>query len=448
MGLSVRSRLRPEEEPGAVLVIVAISLIAILGMLVLVLDVGGLLLKRRAMVNGADAAALAAAQSCAFLPGAQYANGPVGDPQQQADALATTNASNAVGGIDTSRSVRCQTGDPGHVTVVYSATQSLFFAGVFGAGSTSNVGGTATAAWAPLASGQAIPVMLDSGNLQGPCKVPDGVAIGDTCAFWFNNGNSALGNSSWGYLNLDKWNVPATSSCPNSGSANRRQYIQGGYPTALPLNGSPPGTSPTYVCVDGGHSAANWSDIAGEAGKVKLFPVNDCNGQVDKSGAPVACGDPSTPDKYDIIGFTHLLIKNVYKGDDPAAVGTFGASGNCQLSKQSLVVNKTYSLPNILSGQANTSGCPTASPPISSIASIKVSYGKTTVTCPSAGLCAYNSATGQITWLGAAQSNVTISFDWAFANTAGKCGTRPPDPNAICLVTEWRGFTQRLRRKM
>ena len=42
-----------------------LALIAIMGMLVLTIDVGGLLLKRRAMVNASDAAALAAAQSCA-----------------------------------------------------------------------------------------------------------------------------------------------------------------------------------------------------------------------------------------------------------------------------------------------------------------------------------------------------------------------------------------------
>ena len=51
------------DESGVTLVIVALCLIALFGMLVLVVDVGGLLLNRREMVNASDAAALAAAKS-------------------------------------------------------------------------------------------------------------------------------------------------------------------------------------------------------------------------------------------------------------------------------------------------------------------------------------------------------------------------------------------------
>ena len=61
--------------------IVALSLIAIFSMLVLTVDVGGLLLARRAMVNASDAAALAAAQSCASAEDTL-------DPEAQADAYA------------------------------------------------------------------------------------------------------------------------------------------------------------------------------------------------------------------------------------------------------------------------------------------------------------------------------------------------------------------------
>ena len=52
---------RVQDEGGAIVVITALSLVAIFGMLVLTVDVGGLLLRRRSMVNGADAAALARA---------------------------------------------------------------------------------------------------------------------------------------------------------------------------------------------------------------------------------------------------------------------------------------------------------------------------------------------------------------------------------------------------
>jgi Flp pilus assembly protein TadG len=57
------ARLR-KDEGGAVLVIVALSLIALFAMAVISIDVGGVYAARRSMVNAADAAALAAAQTC------------------------------------------------------------------------------------------------------------------------------------------------------------------------------------------------------------------------------------------------------------------------------------------------------------------------------------------------------------------------------------------------
>ena len=49
----------------------------------------------------------------------------------------------------------------------------------------------ATAAWGPAAGAFAAPNVLDSGYLQGVCNVSDGVEIGETCAFWYNNGDAA-----------------------------------------------------------------------------------------------------------------------------------------------------------------------------------------------------------------------------------------------------------------
>src|SRR6187549_3514500 len=54
------------DESGAVMMIVAISMIVLLGMLVLTVDVGRGIAVKREMVAGADAAALAAAQQCAM----------------------------------------------------------------------------------------------------------------------------------------------------------------------------------------------------------------------------------------------------------------------------------------------------------------------------------------------------------------------------------------------
>src|SRR6266542_385487 len=92
MKMYVRARLDPEDERGATLVIVVLSIVAILGMVVLTVDVGGLLLRRRSLVNGADAAALAAGQTC-LNPADNR------DPAAVANTYANTNASglNATG---------------------------------------------------------------------------------------------------------------------------------------------------------------------------------------------------------------------------------------------------------------------------------------------------------------------------------------------------------------
>src|SRR5436309_8498265 len=131
------------EEEGVTLIIVALSLIAIFGMIVLVVDVGGLLLKRRELVNGSDAAALAAAQTCSVPTTIDPT-----DPEVQADTAATANVdglqptgTNIIAGASTCRHAR------GYVTVQYQQQQKLFFAPVLGANSTNGVTTQATAAW-------------------------------------------------------------------------------------------------------------------------------------------------------------------------------------------------------------------------------------------------------------------------------------------------------------
>jgi len=56
------------DQSGVTMVIVALCLIALMGMIVRVVDGGGLLWNRRAMVNASDAAALSDAQSCVLPP--------------------------------------------------------------------------------------------------------------------------------------------------------------------------------------------------------------------------------------------------------------------------------------------------------------------------------------------------------------------------------------------
>src|SRR5918994_2912301 len=116
--MSRTSRRTEDGERGATAVIVVISLFALLGLVVLTVDVGQLLFKRRAMVNASDAAALAAAQSCAGLSDSD-------DPYALANVFATENVSIASGGIIDIEG--CDGPAFGHVTVEYEMDQDLFF---------------------------------------------------------------------------------------------------------------------------------------------------------------------------------------------------------------------------------------------------------------------------------------------------------------------------------
>ena len=85
------------DERGAVAVIVAVSLTALLGMGALVLDVGALFLERRELQNGADAAALAIAESCALgLPACT--NGA--SVKTAAESYANANADDGMTKVD------------------------------------------------------------------------------------------------------------------------------------------------------------------------------------------------------------------------------------------------------------------------------------------------------------------------------------------------------------
>jgi Flp pilus assembly protein TadG len=446
MRMTLRRRVDASSDDGVTLVIVAICLVAIFAMVALTVDVGGLLVRRRAMVAASDAASLAAAQSC--FRGQALA----GDPETKADELAHANVDaiqSSSGGIVTAETAGCNGSSKGHVTVQYLTNYPLFFASVLGLAKSGTVTTKATAAWGPLAGGYAIPIVLQSGQLQGVCKVPDGAKIGDLCAFWYDN-NDTLGDANWGFMNLDLWNVAPSQNCFNAGSSSRSGWIAGGYPDLRNLNGTPPGTSPTYVCNDTGHSSADWSDLNGEVGKVKIFPVNDCAGQLDTSGSVAPC--PATPDKYDIIGFTSLLIKNVYKGDDPAAIGSAGLSGSgCTKSAMKIAAGQSVSLNTILSGGTNVSGsCPSSAPDNIPFAGVHVyrdlkKGGTEYVKCAPGFTTGcdyvYDESTHTISWIKASSTNKKVVFDWSFNGTAGACGVHQSDPNAICLVTEWRGFT-------
>ena len=247
------ARLR-DEEHGAVLAMVAISLIVLIGMAVLTFDLGhGVALKRN-MVNAADAAALAAARESGLAHGDASAT-------KAADQLIAANNASAsrVGPLKYSPSPAVCSGagnpDPdGHntVTVNVKVPQEYFFAQIFGFKG-GQVVASATAEWTMELSGPA-PLKLEALNVEGCLKG----GTGSSCYVGYNNVGSQ-----YGWLNFPEgWPVQGQpnppTSCPSTGGANDlKNYIgqMGGMGTSS-------GFSPTlwnvpvWVCAKPGANAS------------------------------------------------------------------------------------------------------------------------------------------------------------------------------------------------
>ncbi|HEX6844772.1 MAG TPA: pilus assembly protein TadG-related protein [Actinomycetota bacterium] len=298
---------RDDREDGAVLVIVVLSLVALIGMLVLVVDVGSVLFARRQLVNGADAAALAAAQSCAKTNDVEI-------PEAQADAFATANMTDvdaAITNIVASETVNCDTGLPGRVTVDYASEQGLFFGPALGVGETATVRTTATAHWGGVGTADSvIPLVIYSGYFQGEtCNVPD-VPEGTTCYIWEDNDLS--GDGDFGFLDVGAgWDVSPDDSCPNSdGDDQLEWWIDGTDPVAtLDLNYP----NATWVCTrSGNHSEPKvWQSLRDLIGQTRVFPVV---GVSPGDGQPAKTGNPKP--KYNVIGFARMTIEEVLTVQD------------------------------------------------------------------------------------------------------------------------------------
>jgi Flp pilus assembly protein TadG len=297
------------EEQGAVLAIVAISLICLIGMLVLTFDLGrGVALKRN-MVNGADAAALAAARECGL------AHGDVAAKQAATELLADNNGAATVTGFQINPGpAQCDgvpSPDPDHnptVTVTVRVPQQYFFAPIFGINN-GTVVASATAEWTTGLTNPA-PVKIDQLKVEQCVDEgepnPEGMV---DCWFTFAKGPGPL-NSDWGWLNLPEgWPVkgqdpnPMKCSSQAGGAKDLGDYIggmggMGAGGAALPplWDETGGGNPPTWVCSATGHKASNVEDIQQwvddvqalmnqvppklQSEPVVLFPIVACNGAV------------------------------------------------------------------------------------------------------------------------------------------------------------------------
>ena len=315
-------------------IMVALMLVVMMAAVALAVDAGGLYLRRRELVNGADAAALSAARTCARGTG----NDPrFATPEEAADYQAQGNAPilpQEVAGPNITSIVGCGQ-QYGHVSVQYTSQQALYFAPALGFDHQSPVTTAATASWG-LGSNNPVPMVLSDLFKPGACSMPPNgkPSIGAVCAFWYDN--DSLGGGNFTFLSLDAhgWDVTPTSSCNQAGGTNQlTDWITGADPASVTLNW----TDPTYVCSDGGIKGVGnnpnsllWSSVLGIKGQTRDFPIN-----WEGPGAPVAGAVPQGSifktngdlDKYDIIGFAAMTILDVVTPNQAQ-----GSTGTCALT--------------------------------------------------------------------------------------------------------------------
>lgn len=346
----------------------------------------------------------------------------------------------------------------------------------------------ATPAWAsphlgvPGDRARPVPMVLQASQMQSACDVPQ-IDRGTMCAFWYDNGNAAIGDLNWGFANLDGWDMSRTATCGSAGGSSAR----GGYI----LNNSGPLTlasaAPTYVCSSTGHATDNWQDLADRMdglgcrvapcpGPTVIVLVNDCAQQVDALGNIVPCGT-GTPDKFAIVGFTVMEMVAIYKGNDPAAIGAPGTSaqsGDCGTSGTALGAADTtdpalsatqtgaWALPALADAHCGAPRAPdsidppvTVSPPTigdpAFVACTSVpAAGSGSDPSPAGCDYYYNPSTEILSWWNGSSQDLgnKVAFGWTVGgipDSPGACGLRSSDPNAVCLMMRWLGPLRSLR---
>jgi Putative Flp pilus-assembly TadE/G-like len=408
-------------ERGATAVIVALSLVALMGMIVLTVDVGQLLFKRRAMVNASDAAALAAAQSCAGISDSD-------SPEAMADVYALDNVSVANSGAANIIDVVGCDGPPfGHVTVEYSMNQDLFFAGVLGFNGPAAVRTQATAGWGPAGGANPVPIVVYTGSTQtqGSCDIREDMPEGEECFLWYDN--DLFDQSAFGFLNLCTesdpctlgWDVNAGDNCPNVGSSLRNDWINGNWDGGPNVVNYP---DPTYVCRVSGLSSSDWQALEDRIGDDLTFPVNDCASMVDRDGNPIGCTPTEAPDKYNIIGFIVLRLIDVLDSKPEWE----GNTGSCAPP----AMNMTPASPSIdLDTIAPGLGCT----PYDVIANVQLQANGNPSCCTEGVHYTYDAVNHIVDWTDGNRDNVRLTWDYS---EGGPCGVPPGNASAVCLRVE------------
>ena len=176
--------------------------------------------------------------------------------------------------------------------------------------------------WPAAGAGAAVPAYPVPVVIDDEACDPSQLEVGETCALWQGGSDPT---SEVAFANLSLWDLAADAPCTNAGASARSDWIANGYPDALALAGEPPGSAPTYVCNDTGHSFQTFDDLADRIGTIATFPVNRCATQVDADGEVDPC--PEEPSRFNIGLLARMRVLAVFRGDDPEAIGVPGGPG-------------------------------------------------------------------------------------------------------------------------
>jgi len=300
------------DESGAVLMVVAVTLLVLIGMLVLTVDLGRAVAVKREMVSGTDAAVIAAAHECAL-------GHTAGEASAAASAILAENKSGAVlNGPIAAPGCGSTPTEPHLVTVQTKVQMDYFFAGIFGFNS-GQVTAHAVAEWGVIKGAQGVPITVDLKQLQG-CGIepdPPSTTVIDGCQLDYPK--NTLQEPRWGVLDLSVWGDRFAAPCSVPASTSTGIINNGGTFDPMP--------APAYDCMDNGLSDSVWESLEG---KTLLFPVLDLDrseGSVKPNSGPLGGSDCTGADilslraqGYDcqidtayIVGWILLVVTSVDK---------------------------------------------------------------------------------------------------------------------------------------
>lgn len=311
---------RAAAEDGAVAILIALLLVVLVGMAAMAIDVGAMHAERRELQNGADAAALAVAQSCA---GGDCDTSPYGDRWATADDFADANAADLAAQVTDVR----VPGDGGAQTVTVDTASDpalpMRFARIFGITDTT-VDASATATWyAPTSLAPTLPLTISICEWEASSS---GVFPGAEIVLDFHRPNSGVGGGG-PPPNLDEDYCPVG---PAGMDSDGDGYVPGGFgwlDAACGMDVDPDGDG--WVGDDNGNNPECRDEL--DVGATVLIPIFD---EASCGPDPCATAGLGRIDQYHLMGYAAFEISGYWF---PGEVDYSGTSRSCDPGEVCLI---------------------------------------------------------------------------------------------------------------